>query len=53
MNRKYSHGKQGMMLISEAMLQIMLPEFSKESNEKQRNVQQLYQQVQTLQNIIT
>ena len=53
MNRKYSRGKQGMMLISEAMLQIMLTEFSKESSEKQRNVQQLYQQVQTLQNIIT
>ena len=38
MNRKYSRGKQRMMLISEATLQIMLPEFSKESNEKQQNV---------------
>ena len=52
MNGKhYSHGKRG-MLISEAMLQIMLSDFSKESNEKQRNFQQLYQQVETLQNII-
>ena len=35
MNGKhYSRGKRGMMLISEAMLQIMLSEFSKESNEK-------------------
>ena len=48
----YSRGKRGMMLISEAMLQIMLVEFSKESNEKQQNFQQLYQQVETLQNII-
>ena len=40
------------MLISEAMLQIMLREFWKESNEKQQNFQQLYQQVETLQNII-
>ena len=52
MNGKhYSHGKRG-MLISEAMLQIMLSDFSKESNEKQQNFQQLYQQVETLQNII-
>ena len=51
MNGKHSHGKRG-MLISEAMLQIMLSEFSKESNEKQQNFQQLYQQVETLQNII-
>ena len=37
MNGKhYSHGKRG-MLISEAMLQIMLSDFSKESNEKQQN----------------
>ena len=51
MNGKHcSHGKRG-MLISEAMLQIMLSEFSKESNEKQQNFQQLYQQVETLQNI--
>ena len=40
------------MLISEAMLQVMLCEFWKESNEKQQNFQQLYQQVETLQNII-
>ena len=33
MNGKHSRGKRG-MLISEAMLQIMLSEFSKESNEK-------------------
>ena len=53
MNGKhYSCGKQGMMLISEAILQIRLSEFSKESNEKQQNFQQLYQQVETLQNII-
>ena len=53
MNGKhYSRGKRGMMLISEAMLQIMLSEFSKESNEKQQNFQQLYQQVETLQNVI-
>ena len=52
MNGKhYSHGKRG-MLISEAMLQIMLSDFSKESNEKQQNFQQLYQQIETLQNII-
>ena len=52
MNGKHcSHGKRG-MLISEAMLQIMLSDFSKESNEKQQNFQQLYQQVETLQNII-
>ena len=30
----------------------MLSEFSKESNEEQQNFQQLYQQVETLQNII-
>ena len=53
MNGKhYSPGKRGMMLISEAMLQIMLSEFSKESNEKHQNFQQLYQPVETLQNII-
>ena len=53
MNGKhYSHRKRGMMLISEAILQIILSEFSKESNEKQQNFQQLYQQVETLQNII-
>ena len=52
MNRKHSCGKQGMMLISEAILKIRLSEFSKESNEKQQNFQQLYQQVETLQNII-
>ena len=52
-NRKhYSRGKRGIMLISEAMLQIMLREFWKESNEKQQKFQQLYQQVETLQNII-
>ena len=34
------------------MLQVMLCEFWKESNEKQQNFQQLYQQVETLQNII-
>ena len=53
MNGKhYSCGKRGMMLISEAILQIMLSEFLKESNEKQQNFQQLYQQVETPQNII-
>ena len=53
MNGKhYSRRKQGMMLISEAILQIRLSEFSKESNEKQQNFQQLYQHVETLQNII-
>ena len=32
MSGKHSHGKRGMMLISEAMLQIMLSKFLKESN---------------------
>ena len=42
MNGKhYSHGKRG-MLISEAMLQIMLSDFSKESNEKQQNTTFFY-----------
>ena len=35
------------MLISEALLQIMLCEFWKESNEKQQKFQQPYQQVET------
>ena len=48
----YSRGKRGIMLISEALLQIMLCEFWKESNEKQQNFQQLYQEVETLQNVI-
>ena len=53
MNGKhYSREKQGMMLISKAILQIRLSEFLKESNEKQQNFQQLYQHVETLQNII-
>ena len=34
-NGKHSRGERGMMSISEAILQIMLSEFSKESNEKQ------------------
>ena len=43
----YSRGKRGIMLISEALLQIMLCEFWKESNEKQQKFQQPYQQVET------